>query len=247
MNLYMTLAPTRSLQILAENGWPATVVVQPDEHCYCFSISGHLTPESIVALLPAIASRGHLDNSSVRNLQRMTADLAMRATITGQILKGEPVINVNIESGEYAENGLCEGLQADLMVLCRQIFSEAGIIFDMTGARFEGINIFERQTRNFLIVAEAWNDMPPAMKADPGQQQLWLSEILQHGSTVVAVGLAVFREFGMIREGECHAGICIIRPGAPVRRWFPRKELHALASDVRWQIIQDRKITSSFA
>lgn len=246
MNIYMTLAPTRSRQILAENGWPETVSVKPDTLCYCFRVSGRLTADTIIALLPALASRGHIDAHVVPEFQRQCHDLNLHAMIRGDVLMGEPSIHVTFEE-ELVSNGLIEALTADLMSLCRQIFTDAGIIADMTGAQFEGANIFERQTRNYWVVAEAWNELPPLMRPDLELQQLWLSEIFDHGASVVAVGLAIFRDFDMIREGERHAGICIIRPGAPVRRWLPLKALNALASDVRQRIIHDRELTSSFS
>lgn len=247
MNLYMTLAPTRSRQILSENTWPASVVVQPDANCYCFTISGHLAPESIVALLPAIASRGHLDNRAVHGLQLLCRDFSLCANITGEILKGEPCIHVDFEGQELTSSCLTEALKADLIVLCRQIFIDAGIIADMTGAQFEGINIFERQTRNYWVFGEAWNDMPPLMRPDAEQQHLWLTEIFDHGSAVVVVGLSIFRDFDMVREGDRSAGVCIIRSGAPVRHWLPLNVLHALADEVRQSIIHDRELTSSFS
>ncbi|AYY47130.1 hypothetical protein EGX89_00425 (plasmid) [Citrobacter freundii] len=129
----------------------------------------------------------------------------------------------------------------------RQIFTDVSIINDMTGAQYEGINIFERQTRHFWVFGEAWNDMPPLMRPDAEQQQLWLTEIFNHGSAVVTVGLVVYRDFDMTREGERSAGVCIIRPGAPVRHWLPLKALHALADEVRQRIIHDRELTSSFS
>lgn len=247
MNLYMTLAPTRSQQIFAEHGWPATVVVQPDAHCYCFSASGHLTTESMIALLPAIASRGYIDARLLPELQQQCKALELRASITGEILRGEPSVHVSFEGEAVVSRDLIDALTEDLMSLCRQVFIDAGIIADMTGAQFEGINIFERQTRNFLVVAEVWYDLPPLMRPDHELQQLWLTEIFDHGAAVVAVGLAIFRDFDMIREGERSAGICIIRPGEPVRRWLPLRELNLLASDVRQRIIHDRELTSSFS
>ncbi len=247
MNLYMTLAPTRSRQILSENNWPSSVVVQPDAHCYCFTVSGHLDTDSIVALLPAIASRGHLDTRAVHGLQQMCRDLNMCVSIAGEILKGEPCVHIAIEGQELTNCALSEALKADLIALCRQIFIDAGIINDMTGAQYEGINIFERQTRHFWVFGEAWNDLPPLMRPDAEQQQLWLTEIFNHGSAVVAVGLAVYRDFDMVREGDRSAGICIIRPGAPVRHWLPLNVLHILADDVRQRIIHDRELTSSFS
>ncbi|MDW3779710.1 hypothetical protein QWU01_23200 [Kluyvera cryocrescens] len=247
MNLYMTLAPTRSRQILSENNWPTSVVVQPDAHCYSFTVSGHLDTDSIVALLPAIAARGHLDISAVHGLQQMSRDLSLCASITGEILQGEPCVQVDFEEEKQVCIGLTEAIESDLIALCRQIFIDASIISDMTGAQYEGVNIFERQTRHFWVFGEAWNDMPPLMRPDAEQQQLWLTEIFNHGSAVVAVGLAVYRDFDMIREGERSAGICIIRPGAPVRHWLPLKALHALADEVRQRIIHDRELTSSFS
>lgn len=247
MNLYMTLAPTRSRQILSENNWPTSVVVQPDAHCYCFTVSGHLDTDSIVALLPAIAARGHLDMRAFHGLQQMSRDLSLCASITGEILKGEPCVQVDFEEANPVDTGLTEAIEADLMDLCRQIFIDAGIINDMTGAQYEGINIFERQTRHFWVFGEAWSEMPPLMRPDLEQQQLWLSEILDHGAGVVAVGLSIYRDFDMIREGDRSAGICIIRPGAPVRHWLPLSELHALADEVRQRIIHDRELTSSFS
>lgn len=142
---------------------------------------------------------------------------------------------------------LAEALKADLMPLCRQIFIDAGIIADMTGAQYEGVNIFERQTRNYWVFGEAWNDMPPLMRPDAEQQHLWLTEIFDHGSAVVVVGLSIFRDFDMVREGDRSAGVCIIRSGAPVRHWLPLNVLHALADEVRQRIIHDRELTSSFS
>lgn len=107
MNLYMTLAPTRSRQILSANTWPVSVVVQPDANYYCFTISGHLAPESIVALLPAIASRGHLDNRAVHGLQLLCRDFNLCANITGEILKGEPCVHVAFEGQELTNSGAC--------------------------------------------------------------------------------------------------------------------------------------------
>lgn len=247
MNLYMTLAPTRSRQILAENGWPETVSVRPDTLCYCFRVSGRLTADTIIELLPALASRGRLDARVVPDMLQQCKALDLRARITGEILKGEPSLHVTFAGEEVLNSGLIDALTADLMSLCRQIFTDASIIADMTGAQFEGANIFERQTRNFWVVAEPWNELPPLMRPDLEQQQLWLSEIFEHGASVIAVGLAIFRDFGMIREGEYHAGICVIRPGAPVRRWLPLKALNALANEVRQRIIYDRELTSSFS
>lgn len=247
MNLYMTLAPTRSRQILSENGWPASVIVQPDVNCYCFTISGHITTESIMAMLPAIASRGHLDPRAVHGLQQMCRDLSLCASVSGEILKGDTCVRIDFEEANPVCIGLIKAIEADLMVLCRQIFIDAGIINDMTGAQYEGINIFERQTRHFWVFGEAWNDMPPLMRPDADQQQLWLTEIFHHGAAVVAVGLAIYRDFDMVREGDRSAGICIIRPGAPVRHWLPLKALHDLADEVRQRIIHDRELTSSFS
>lgn len=247
MNLYMTLAPTRSRQILSENGWPASVIVQPDANCYCFAISGHLTPESIITLLPSIASRGHLDPRAVHGLQMLCRDFNLCANITGEIQRGEPCVHVGFEALELTNSGLSEALKADLMALCRQIFIDAGIIADKTGAQYEGINIFERQTRHYWVFGEAWNDMPPLMCPDAEQQQLWISEILEHGAAVVVVGLSIFRDFDMVREGDRFAGVCVIHPGAPVRHWLPLSELHVLADEVRQRIIHDRELTSSFS
>lgn len=128
---------------------------------------------------------------------------------------------------------LSEVLKADLVTLCRQIFIDAGIIADMTGAQYEGINIFERQTRHYWVFGEAWHNMPPLMRPDAEQQQLWLSEILDHGAGVVVVGPSIFRDFDMVREGDRFAGVCVIRPGAPVRHWLPLNVLHELADEVR--------------
>ena len=244
MNLFMILAPTRSRQILEENGWPETIVVQPDEHCCCASISGHLTSESIVALLPAIASRRHIDAQLVRELQLLCTDLNLRATASGEVTRKEFRIDVTIEGGESRLSAI---LGDDLQVLCHLIFHDACIISDMTGSQYEGINIFERQTRNYWVFGEAWYEMPPLMRPDLEQQQLWLSEILEHGAGVVAVGLSIYRDFDMSREGDRFAGICIIRPGAPVRHWLPLSELHALADEVRQRIIFERELTASFS
>ena len=53
-----------------------------------------------------------------------------------------------------------------LRIVGLKIFIDAGIIGEMTGAQYEGINIFERQTRHFWVFGEAWNDMPPLMRPD---------------------------------------------------------------------------------
>lgn len=76
---------------------PTSVAVQPDAHCYCFTVSGHLDTDSIVALLSAMASRGHLDICAVHGLQQMSRDLRLCASITGEILKGEPCVHVAFE------------------------------------------------------------------------------------------------------------------------------------------------------
>lgn len=244
MSLYLILAPTRSRQILEENGWAETIVVQHDEHCFCASISGHLTSESIVALLPAIASRRHVDARLVRELQLLCTDLNLRATVSGEVTRKESRIDVTVEGGESRLSAiLCD----DLQVLCHLIFTDASIISDMTGSQYEGINIFERQTRNYWVFGEAWYDLPPLMRPDLEQQQLWLSEILDHDAGVVPVGLSIFRDFDMFREGDRFAGICIIRPGAPVRHWLPLSELHVLADEVRQRIILERELTASFS
>jgi len=250
MDLYTLLTATRGLQILRKNIWPALVLDIAENGCE-MTMTGKISTEGLVSLLPLLAERGHLGKGAVTSLVLLCNKNAVDATISAQA--NGPIITVDVSlNGVPEEQALCQdylklALQDDLWVLCNDLWRDAETILLHTGARYDGAHIFERVTRNFIVAAEALSELPPTVKPGAMLLQAWLTEILQHGSDVLTIGLIVYRDYGMLRMSEfCMPEVCVIRPDIPARHWLNREYVSSLTGIARRNIAIERDITSSF-
>lgn len=250
MDLYTLLTATRGLQILQKNCWPALALNIAENGCQ-MTMTGKISTEGLVSLLPQLAERGHLAKGAVTGLVLLCGKNAVEATILAQA--SGRTINVDVSlNGVPEEQALCQdylklALQDDLWVLCNDLWKDAEKILLHTGARYDGAYIFERASRNFIIAAEALSELPPTVKPGEILRQAWLTEILQHGSDVLTIGLVVYRDYGMLRMSEfCMPEVCVIRPGSHVRHWLNRWHVSSLTRIARRNIAIERDLTSSF-
>lgn len=250
MDLYTLLTATHGLQILKNNSWPALVLDIAENGCQ-MTMTGKISTEGLVSLLPKLAERGHLAKGAVTGLVLLCGKNAVEATILAQASGRTIKVDVSL-NGVPEEQTLCQdylklALQDDLWVLCNDLWKDAEKILLHTGARYDGAHIFERASRNFIIAAEALSELPPTVKPGEMLLQAWLTEILQHRSDVLTIGLVVYRDYGMLRMSEfCMPEVCVIRPDSPVRHWLNREHVSTLAGIARRNIAIERDITSSF-
>ncbi|EME1808893.1 hypothetical protein VWW13_003999 [Cronobacter sakazakii] len=250
MDLYTLLTATRGLQILQKNSWPALALNIAENGCQ-MTMTGNISPEGLVSLLPQLAERGHLAKGAVTGLELLCGKNAVEATIWAQA--SGRTVNVDVSlNGVPQEQTLCQdylklALQDDLWVLCSDLWRDAEKILLHTGARYDGAHIFERESQNFIVAAEALSELPSKVKPGEMPLQAWLAEILQHGSEVLAICLVVYRDYGMLRISEfCMPEVCVIRPNSPVRHWLNREHVSTLTGIARRNIAIEREITSSF-
>lgn len=252
MTLYSLLTAARGRQLLKANGWSDSLSFFVSETGARITVAGTVSTPVLIALLPGLSARGRIDPDNVKGLQLLCEKYRVEVRVNGTVCGDEMTLNV-VAIGVPADLvlsrcSLISALQDDLAAVCKALADDADIILDLTGAQYDGANIFERVTPHFIVAAEAWDALPAAVHPDEKQTDYWLNEILSHGSEVLSVGLVVTRDFGMIRMGELPLPeVCVIRPGTPVRRWLPRQHLARLATDVRRTIHIDREITASFA
>lgn len=250
MDLYTLLAATRGLQILKKNSWPALVLDIAGNGCQ-MTMTGKISTEGLVSLLPKLAERGHLAKGAVTGLVLLCGRNAVDATIRAQASGRTISVDVSLD-GVPEEQTLCRdylklALQDDLWVLCNDLWKDAGKILLHTGALYDGAHIFERASRNFIIAAEVLSELPPTVKPGEMLLQAWLTEILQHRSDVLTIGLVVYRDYGMLRMSEfCMPEVCVIRPDSSVRHWLNREHVSTLTRIARRNIAIERDITSSF-
>jgi hypothetical protein len=252
MTLYTLLTAARGRQLLKAKGWSDSLNFNVAPAGARITVAGTVSAPALMALLPGLSARGRTDPDNVKGLQLLCEKYDVEVRINGTVCGEEMTLNV-VAIGVPANLALSRdslicALQDDLAAVCKALAEDADMILGLTGAQYEGANIFERVTPHFIVAAEAWDTLPASVQPDEKQTDYWLNEILCNGSEVLSVGLVVFRDFGMIRMGD-HAlsDICVIRPGIPVRRWLPRQDLARLAADVRRTIHIDREITASFA
>ncbi|EME5107812.1 hypothetical protein VYS60_004288 [Salmonella enterica] len=250
MDLYTLLTATRGLQILKKNSWPVLVLDIAENGCQ-MTMTGKISTEGLVSLLPKLAERGHLAKGAVIGLVSLCSKNAIDATIRAQA--SGRTINVDVSlNGVPEEQTLCQdylklALQDDLWVLCNDLWRDAEKILLHTGARYDGGHIFERASRNFIIAAEALSELPPTVKPGEMLQQAWLTEILQYRSDVLTIGLVVYRDYGMVRMSEfCMPEVCVIRPGSPVRHWLNRDHIRTLTGIARRNIALEKSVYVSF-
>ncbi len=141
------------------------------------------------------------------------------------------------------------------MTLCELLVAAHGrnspgdeaVIEMHTGGRYEGTYIFERRTPNFLVTAQAWQDLPVGLNPDETQLRQWLDAIFVHGADVLSVGMVVYMESGMSEVGIHHiSDICVVPAGVPVRRWLLQEELGRLMYNARGQIAVLQNAVASF-
>lgn len=120
MDLYTLLTATRGLQILQKNSWPALTLNIAENGCQ-MTMTGKISPEGLVSLLPQLAERGHLAKGAVTGLELLCGKNAVEATIWAQA--SGRTVNVDVSlNGVPQEQTLCQdylklALQDDLWVL----------------------------------------------------------------------------------------------------------------------------------
>lgn len=251
MTLYSLLTAAHGRQLLNAHGWPTTLNVQTGDCGDRLEISGVLSHQALSDLLPALASCHGIDAVVLRGLQLLCDIYPLQGTVCGTVCGGKPAVRISFESFPddrmMFRQPLCEALQASLTACLTRLDADAETILRLTGSGYEGANIFERETRHFVVVGEVWDALPEDVQPDEALIAAWLHEIFCHGSAVLSVGLVVFQLYGMVRMAELPLEeVIIIRPGMPVRRWLPRQKLAQLADRVRRQVAHAREITASF-
>jgi hypothetical protein len=252
VSLYTLLTAARGRQLLTERGWSEGLDFSAAESGGKLMLAGTVSTLALVALLPCLASRGRLEPTNVSGLQLLCENFGSTLRITGSVYGDEMCFNTVLidvpAEHELCRHTLISALQDDLAAVSKVLAEDADTILSLTGAQYEGTVIFERETRHFIVVAESWDELPDSVKPDEVLTEYWLNEILCHGSAVLSVGLAVIRNYGMLRMGEISLPeVCVIRPGTPVRHWLPRQSMSMLATKVRHIIDIHREITASFA
>lgn len=252
MSLYTLLTAARGRQLLTERGWSEGLDFHAAECGSMLTVAGTVNTTVLIDLLPCLAARGRLASKSVSGLQLLCGKSGTTARIMGKVCGEEMSLNVVLidmpDDHELCRDSLQNALQDDLATVCQLMAEDADTILALTGARYDGAWIFERETPHFIVAAEVWDELPVTVNPDRQQTDAWLDEILNQGSEVLSVGLVVIRDLGMYRMGEIQLpGVCVIRPGTPVRGWLPRQHLTTLAANVRRTIEIEREITASFA
>ena len=250
MNLYSLLTAARGRQILAKNNWPALGMDIPE----CgkqITLKGTVSAAVLIELVPHLAERGRLAKGAEKSLQALCRENDITAEVYVQIGYIEISVDVKVagipEPEKICQDYLTLALQDELWVMGDTFRRDAETILQQTGARYDGAHIFERETRHFIVAAEAWYDIPASMY--PGEQllQAWLTEILVYGAEVMTIGLVVWRQFGMLRVCEHRLPqVCVVRPDTPVRHWLNREHVAELMQKARKHIANEREITASF-
>lgn len=250
MNLYALLTATRGRQILDNNSWPALTVTVA-ENGWMMTMKTTMTTDALVKLIPALVERGRIGKEAMSGLTQLCVKNAVEATISAEASGRDISVEVDF-AGIGEAQCLCHeylkmAIEDDLRVICGDLWLDAETILLHTGARYEGAHIFERESRNFIVAAEALPDFP-SMK-QPGELllQAWLTEILVYGSDVMTIGLVVYRDYGMVRMSEfCLPEVSVIRPNTLVRHWLNRDHVTTVTGLARNIISLEKMIYSSF-
>ncbi|ELV9460635.1 hypothetical protein QND27_004024 [Salmonella enterica] len=220
------LMAARGRRLLSQNGWQ----VDADSAKDGFGLAEYRLQSG--ALLSRIAGL-ELDSAAKPRCLAQCAEGAVSAVLS----PGYDGITLRLQHATAVSacwRDVEASLQAQLASLDGKWLADLDTLALHAGGRYEGAVVFERQTANLTVTALPDDALPAGYRFTDADVAQWLDAILNHGADVLSLRLMAELNTYSLQLAACDVeSVCIVPAGAPVRRWFPRQALAALALQAR--------------